>query len=115
MLNIRDQAAAQKRQKARKLMQDYFAQTEDPGVEKHEAHAVSAKVSLADCASIAALLRSAFPASGTLVLAGLFTGPALLPGSLFRERLVGDHSTVAVPEQWLSRGGRGCRGWSVLP
>jgi len=38
---------------------------------------VTAKVSLADCASIAALLRSAFLASGILVLAGLFTGPAV--------------------------------------
>src|SRR5580692_9446762 len=60
-----------------------------PGVEKHETNAVSAKVSLADCASIAALLGSAFLASGTLVLAGLSAGPALLPGSLFRERLRG--------------------------
>jgi hypothetical protein len=87
------------------LLLDYFAQTEDPRAKKHKAHAISAKVSLADCASIAAFLRSAFLASGTLVLAGLFTGPALLPGSLFESAFVGDHSTVAVPVQWLSRGG----------
>jgi hypothetical protein len=105
VLKIRDLADAKKRQKARKLLQDYFAQTEDLGVEKHEAHAVSGKVSLADCGSIAALLRSAFLASGTLVLAGLFTGPAL-PGSLFRERLRsgplhrGGPSAVAVARGW---------------
>ena len=34
VLNIRDQADAQKRQKARKLMQDFFAQAEDPGRRK---------------------------------------------------------------------------------
>ena len=42
------------------------------------------------CASIAAILgRSDFLASGTVVLTGLTTGPALLPESLFRERLRG--------------------------
>ena len=46
VLKIRDQADAQKRQKARKLLQDFFAQAEDPGVEKHESDAVSAKVPL---------------------------------------------------------------------
>ena len=91
------------------LQQDYFAQTEDPGAKKHKAHAISAKVSLADCASIAAFLRSAFLASGTLVLAGLFTGPALLPRSLFRERLRGralrrgGPSAVAVARRWRTR------------
>jgi hypothetical protein len=34
VLKIRDQADAQKRQKARKLMQDFFAQAEDPGRRK---------------------------------------------------------------------------------
>ena len=34
VLKIRDQADAQKRQKARKLLQDFFAQTEDPGSRK---------------------------------------------------------------------------------
>jgi hypothetical protein len=76
-----------------------------PGVEKHETDAVSSKVFLADCAGIAALLGSAFLASGTLVLADQSTGQALLPGSLFRERLRGafggDHSIVAVPVQQL--------------
>ena len=33
-------------QKARKLLQDFFAQAGDPGVEKHESDAVSAKVPL---------------------------------------------------------------------
>src|SRR5580700_8543718 len=88
-----------------------------PGVEKHEADAVSAKVSLADCASIAALLGSAFLASGTLVLAGLSTGPALLPGSLFRERLRGrppyrgGPGAVAVQDRAgkETRAGDGCR------
>ena len=72
-----------------------------PGVEKHDADAVSAKVSLADCAGTAALLGSAFLASGLWYLAGLSTGPALLPGSLFRGAFVDYHSTVAVPVQWL--------------
>jgi hypothetical protein len=31
VLKIRDQADAQKRQKAHKLLQDFFAQAEDPG------------------------------------------------------------------------------------
>jgi len=34
VLKIRDQADAQKRQKARKLLQDFFAQAEDPGSRK---------------------------------------------------------------------------------
>ena len=34
VLKIRDQADAQKRQKARKLLQDFFAQAEDPGGRK---------------------------------------------------------------------------------
>jgi hypothetical protein len=34
VLKIRDQADAQKRQKARKLLQDFFAQAEDPGRRK---------------------------------------------------------------------------------
>jgi hypothetical protein len=34
VLKIRDQADAQKRQKARKLLQDFFAQAENPGVRK---------------------------------------------------------------------------------
>jgi hypothetical protein len=80
-----------------------------PGVEKHEADAVSAKVSLADCARIAALLGSAFLAFGTVVLAGLSIGPALLPGSYFESAFVGDHSTVAAPVQWLSRAGGAVR------
>jgi hypothetical protein len=73
-----------------------------PGVEKHEADAVSAKVSLADCARIAALLWSAFLASGTLVLAGLSTKSSnYYVGAYFEGAFVGDHSTMAVPVQWL--------------
>ena len=34
VLKIRDQADAQKRQKARRLLQDFFAQAEDPGGRK---------------------------------------------------------------------------------
>jgi len=34
VLKIRDQADAQKRQKARKLLQDFFAQSEEPGSRK---------------------------------------------------------------------------------
>src|ERR1700722_305252 len=87
------------------------------GVEKHETNAVSAKVSQADCPDIADLLGSAFPASGTLVLVGLSTGPALLPGSLFRELLRGRPpyrgGPVAVAVQDRSekktRAGDGCR------
>lgn len=47
-----------------------------------------------------------FLPSGTLVLGGLSTGPALLPGSLFRERLRGrplhrgGPSAVAVARGW---------------
>ena len=34
VLKIRDQADAQRRRKARKLLQDFFAQAEDPGSRK---------------------------------------------------------------------------------
>jgi hypothetical protein len=85
VLKIRDQADSQKRKKPASYCRISLPRQRIPGVEKHEADAVSAKVSLADCASIAALLGSAFLASGTLVLAGL--------AARFSEHTVGRTST----------------------
>jgi hypothetical protein len=71
------------------------------GEEKHEADAVSAKVSLADCASIAALLGSAFLASGLWYWLAYPPVQHYYLGAYFEGAFVDDHSTVAVPVQWL--------------
>jgi hypothetical protein len=68
-----------------------------PGEEKHEADAVSAKVSLADCASIAALLGSAFLASGLWYWLAYPPVQQYYLGAYFEGAFVGEHSTVAVP------------------
>ena len=71
-----------------------------PGEEKHEANAVSAKVSLADCASIAALIGSAFLASGLWYWLAYPPVQHYYLGAYFEGAFVDDHSTVAVPVQW---------------
>ena len=83
-----------------------------PGSRKQEAHAVSAKVSLADW-----LVLLSF--SGVLFLPlGLWYWLAYPPvqhsylGAYFESAFVGDHSTMAVPVQWLSRGSGPVLPWS---
>jgi hypothetical protein len=89
-----------------------------PGVEKHEADAVSAKVSPADCASsIAALIGSAFLASGLWYWLAYPPVQHYYLGAYFEGAFVDDHSTVVVPGAVAvqdrsgkeARAGDGCR------